>query len=59
MLTNYTCQCCGGEFQSERSIEDADEESIALFGMDHKDPNAAIICEPCWVDLLVEFAPDA
>lgn len=53
-MTTYTCACCQQEFDSETSVEDADEDSLLYYGVAHGDPEGATVCEPCWLAGLEE-----
>ena len=51
-MTQYTCEACHGTFQSEPDIEAADEESMVMFNTKHGDPDAHVVCEPCWLVII-------
>ena len=51
-MNHYTCKACREPFQSEESVQDADEESMLLFGIRHSDPEGMTVCEKCWLEAL-------
>jgi Fe2+ or Zn2+ uptake regulation protein len=46
----YVCERCGGTYEYERSVEDAEAEALTLFGVSHASTNEemAIICDECF-----------
>ena len=51
-MNHYTCKACHEPFQSEESVEAADEESVMFFGVKRSDPDGETVCEKCWLEVL-------
>lgn len=45
-MRTYTCDRCGGTFETDRSDEDAMEEALRLFGEIPPD-QIAVVCTDC------------
>ena len=43
----YKCECCGEEFESSWTDEEAQEECKTLFGA-KPDSGFAVVCEDCY-----------
>jgi len=50
MTTAYTCEACGGEFETERSDEAANVEAEINFGIAEASTRSdmAIVCDDCY-----------
>lgn len=45
----FTCECCGGRFETERLQEEAAAEFAQLFpGVPLTNEHAAMVCDDCW-----------
>ena len=47
-LVTYTCEDCGGTFESERSDEEAQQEAVEIWGVRGDDPGMALVCDDCF-----------
>jgi hypothetical protein len=48
----YTCECCGGTFEGDRSTEDAIAEALPKFPIEDLRHGVAVVCENCYVQLV-------
>lgn len=45
----YTCEACGGIFPKGWSDEEANAEALETFGIEADDPEAALVCDDCYM----------
>ena len=58
MSKTYTCDACGGVFDSKWSDEEAQAEAVELFGQDPADGDMAEVCDDCFKKMTAEIPPE-
>lgn len=51
-LTIYRCEACGGDFESQRSDEDAKAEAAELFQQQPETHPMAVVCDACFTAMM-------
>jgi hypothetical protein len=57
----YQCANCRQTFESGRSDQEADAESLELWGVEsaHTDSGMCVVCDDCFQDMTSQLSPAA